>query len=453
MGAAAAREAVSSADIAPHELDAVIAVGSVPIQAIPCTAVFLQRELGLSELGIPAFDVNATCLGFLVALDLVAQSIATGRFRRVLIVASELAAAGVDPDDPLTAGLFGDGAAAIVVGASTQSDCRLLATELRTYSDGAEYCQVRAGGTQLHPRVDLEAFLGGTYFEMQGRATYRMAAERYPEFIACLCRRADVRVADVDVWVPHQASGKAIEHLADALNIPRDRMVLTLETHGNQISASIPAALHAAVTKRRIVRREPSCPPRQWRRAFIRRRHSQVLAFEGRRTGATGFIGSHVAESLARAGHQVVAGGRNQKALERLTALGCIPITADLTGEPLLPLVKGCEAIVHCAALASPWGERAAFWHHNVVATERLIAAACNVRFRFVHTSPSIYFSWRDQLNRGEAFEPRACWPTHYAETKWISECRVQEARDLGPIVLRPRAVFGPRTSRSCHAW
>ena len=254
MGAAAAREAVSNADIAPHELDAVIAVGSVPIQAIPCTAVFLQRELGLSELGIPAFDVNATCLGFLVALGLVAQSIATGRFRRVLIVASELASAGVDPDDPLTAGLFGDGAAAIVVGASTQSDCRLLATELRTYSDGAEYCQVRAGGTQLHPRVDLEAFLGGTYFEMQGRATYRMAAERYPEFIACLLRRADVRVADVDVWVPHQASGKAIEHLADALNIPRDRMVLTLETHGNQISASIPAALHAAVTKRRIVR-------------------------------------------------------------------------------------------------------------------------------------------------------------------------------------------------------
>lgn len=165
-------------------------------------------------------------------------------------------------------------------------------------------------------------------------------------------------------------------------------------------------------------------------------------------TGATGFIGSHVAESLARAGHQVVAGGRNQKALERLTALGCIPITADLTGDPLLPLVKGCEAIVHCAALASPWGERAAFWHHNVVATERLIAAARDAGSvsRFVHlSSPSIYFSWRDQLNRGEAFEPPACWPTHYAETKWISECRVQEARDLGPIVLRPRAVFGPR--------
>ena len=116
MGAMAARQALHNADVEARELDAIIAVGSVPAQPIPCTAAFLQRALGLSASGIAAFDVNATCLGLLAALDLVAQSIATGRYRRVLIVASERLSMGIDWKDAATAGLFGDGAGAVVVG-------------------------------------------------------------------------------------------------------------------------------------------------------------------------------------------------------------------------------------------------------------------------------------------------------------------------------------------------
>jgi nucleoside-diphosphate-sugar epimerase len=165
-------------------------------------------------------------------------------------------------------------------------------------------------------------------------------------------------------------------------------------------------------------------------------------------TGASGFIGSHVAESLARGSHHVVATGRDCKALEPLASLGCQTVSADLTSDALSPLVNGCEAIVHCAAMAAPWGDRASFWRHNVLATERLLAAAQKAGSvsRLVHlSSPSIYFSWRDELDRSEEFEPPRRWPTPYAETKWIAECRVREARSLGPIILRPRAVFGPR--------
>lgn len=165
-------------------------------------------------------------------------------------------------------------------------------------------------------------------------------------------------------------------------------------------------------------------------------------------TGASGFIGSHVAESLARAGHRVVATGRSASALQPLASLNCLTVSADLAADPLNPLIAGCDAIVHCAALAAPWGDRSAFWRNNVLATERLIAAAQNVQSvsRFVHlSSPSIYFCWRDELDRSETFNPPARWPTPYAETKWIAECRVREARALGPIILRPRAVFGPR--------
>ncbi len=252
MGATAARAALLEAGVGARELDAIIAVGSLPHQAIPCSAVFLQRALGLGDRGIPAFDVNATCLGFLVALDLVAQCIATGRFRRVLLVASEVATAGLNLDDPATAGLFGDGAAAVVVGAARRSGPALLATHLETYAEGAEYCQVRAGGSGLHPRHDLDAFMAGTYFEMQGKATYRLAADRLPQFIDTLFSRAGVRPGDIDAWVPHQASGLAIAHLASMLAIPVERLVMTLATRGNQISASIPTALDAGRRDGRI---------------------------------------------------------------------------------------------------------------------------------------------------------------------------------------------------------
>lgn len=252
MGAAAAAMALDRAGLRGSELDAIIAVGSVPAQAIPCTAALLQRELRLSEAGIPAFDVNATCLGFLVALDLVAQSIATGRYRSVLIVASERPSAGLDWDDPLTAGLFGDGAGAVVIGAARRQGPAVLGSHFRTYSEGASYCQIRAGGTLLHPHADLDSFLKGTYFEMRGRHLYRMAAELLPEVIATLLERASAKVEDIDLWVPHQASGHAISHLQSALGLPPDRIVLTLGTHGNQIAASLPIALHSAMASNRI---------------------------------------------------------------------------------------------------------------------------------------------------------------------------------------------------------
>jgi 3-oxoacyl-[acyl-carrier-protein] synthase III len=158
----------------------------------------------------------------------------------------------VNPDDPVTAGLFGDGAGAVVVGAPCTTGPTLLASKLFTYSEGATYCQVRSGGTRLHPLDDMAAFLGGVYFEMDGKPTYRLAAERFPSFLETLLADAGVRPSEVDIWVPHQASGRAVGHLAQALGIPSERMVLTLPTRGNQISASMPVALNAGIRDGRI---------------------------------------------------------------------------------------------------------------------------------------------------------------------------------------------------------
>ena len=247
MGASAAREALSNAGLAEHDLDLIVAVGSVPAQAIPCTAVLLHRELGLSGSGTAAFDVNATCLGFLAALDLVAQGIATERYKAVLMVASERPSVGLRHTDSTTAGLFGDGAGAIIVGPSNGKHGALLASHFQTFSHGAEFCRVRAGGSDINPHKDPAAYLDGSYFEMRGRHMYRLAAEHMPEFLDTLLTRARMGRSDVDVWVPHQASAHGVNHMRQALGLPAERFVSTIETRGNQVAASLPVALHHGI--------------------------------------------------------------------------------------------------------------------------------------------------------------------------------------------------------------
>jgi 3-oxoacyl-[acyl-carrier-protein] synthase-3 len=250
MGVSAARQALQAAGTEPGEIDCIVSACSVMEQAIPCLATQIQSQLGLGESGIPAFDVNATCLGFVVALDLLSCAIATGRYRKVLIVSSEIASAGLNPDDQGTAALFGDGAAAVVVGPSPQGcESSLLATHLATFGSGSEYCQVRAGGTKIRAEVGFDAYVSATKFEMDGKATYRLAARHLPSVFAKLLSMAQVTVGDLACIVPHQASGKAIGHLASVLGLPQDRVVRTIQDRGNQIAASIPSALHHAISR------------------------------------------------------------------------------------------------------------------------------------------------------------------------------------------------------------
>jgi nucleoside-diphosphate-sugar epimerase len=165
-------------------------------------------------------------------------------------------------------------------------------------------------------------------------------------------------------------------------------------------------------------------------------------------TGASGFIGSHTVEHLVARGREVIATGRNEERLRPLARSGCRIVSADLARDDLTALTEGCDAIVHSAARASPWGKRSLFWNDNVLVTQRLIEAARragSVRRFVLISTPSIYFRTRDQLQITEAFTPPKRWPTYYAETKWIAETHVRAAPELGPVMLRPRAVFGPR--------
>jgi 3-oxoacyl-[acyl-carrier-protein] synthase III len=255
MAARAAQDALAKAGLRADQLDCVVSACSVMELTIPCNAALIHQRLGLAGSGIPAFDINATCLSFVTALDLMASAIAMGRYRHVLIVSSEIASCGLNWQDEDTAPLFGDGAAAVVIGPCAENEgSQFIAAHMETYSEGAEFCQVRSGGTRMRLNDDIEAFKQGAHFEMSGLATYRLAAKHLPGYMQRLFAKTGRSVNDIKKLIPHQASAKALAHLQIALKLPADVMVRVLATRGNQLAASIPVALHHAITNNEIER-------------------------------------------------------------------------------------------------------------------------------------------------------------------------------------------------------
>lgn len=244
MGAWAAEAALAEADWDPASLDVIIGACGVMEQPIPGTSVLIQRRLGLGDSGIPAFDVNATCLSFLLALDQLLTGFAIGRWRRGLVVSADIASAALDFSDPEASVLFGDGAAAFALEADGPH--RRLAHRFNTYGEAADVCRLEAGGTRLRPDEDLDAFLAGSKFRMEGRGVFRATSRRFPEFLSALLTAADVSPDDLDVVIPHQASAAALEHLRRAIPSGDEKVVDIFADIGNQIATSLPFAWHVA---------------------------------------------------------------------------------------------------------------------------------------------------------------------------------------------------------------
>ncbi|WP_273692008.1 beta-ketoacyl-ACP synthase 3 [Ketogulonicigenium vulgare] len=250
MAAAAARDALQAAGREASDLDLIIGGCGVMEQAIPSTAVLVQDRLGLGRSGIAAFDVNATCLGFVQAMDVAAMYIAMGRARHVLVFASDIASVGLDWNVPDTACIFGDGAAAVVLGIG---EAGILASRMETYGEGRGACVLAGGGTgyaSLLPAAQASAL----YFQMDGQQAWRHAARRLPRFTARLLDSAGVEMSDIACIIPHQASGGALDHGLARLGLPAEKVVRTYTECGNQIASSIPNALHHAVAAGRLQR-------------------------------------------------------------------------------------------------------------------------------------------------------------------------------------------------------
>lgn len=253
LALAASREAISASCVCVEDLDLVLGACAVPYQLIPSTAPLVMQKLGVPEGRASGHDVNSTCLSFLTAFDLAAGKIASGQIRTALIFSSEIASRALPwKDQPEVAALFGDGAAAAVLTRANAARSGICANLMRSYPAAYEACRIGAGGTRIDFHAAPAEFAKHAYFQMDGKALFRVTRRHFPAFVQELLAAAGWSVEDVDLVVPHQASPLALRHMVEHVGFTASRVVDIVATHGNQIAASIPTALDIAWRAGRI---------------------------------------------------------------------------------------------------------------------------------------------------------------------------------------------------------
>lgn len=243
LGFEAARQALEMAGVDAAELDLIIVATSTPDFIFPSTACLLQSKLG--NKGATCFDVQAVCAGFVYALSIAEKFVRSGSHQKALVVGAEVFSRILDWNDRGTCVLFGDGAGAVVLEASDAPG--ILATAL--HADGSHH-----GILSVPGNVAGGAVIGDPFLRMDGQAVFKFAVRVLADVAAETCSAAGVATSDVDWLVPHQANLRIIDSTGKKLGIPSDKVVVTVDRHGNTSAASVPLALDTAVRDGRIQR-------------------------------------------------------------------------------------------------------------------------------------------------------------------------------------------------------
>ncbi|MDW8324234.1 MAG: beta-ketoacyl-ACP synthase III [Burkholderiales bacterium] len=241
----AAERALESAGIEAAELDLIIVATTTPDRVFPSTACILQAKLGVAN-GCPAFDVQAVCSGFVYALGVADSFIRTGQARTVLVVGAETLSRITDWTDRSNCILWGDGAGAMVLGAADAPG--IMATHLHADGRYQDLLYVD-GGVSLRKE-------GACYMRMSGNAVFKMAVNTLDAIVDETLAANGLAKEDIDWLVPHQANIRIIQATAKKLGLGMDRVVVTIDRHGNTSAASIPLAFDTAVRDGRIQRGE-----------------------------------------------------------------------------------------------------------------------------------------------------------------------------------------------------
>jgi 3-oxoacyl-[acyl-carrier-protein] synthase-3 len=243
----AAKAALANAHVEPASIDLIVLGTSTPDQTFPATAVSVQAALGITQGA--AFDLQAVCSGFVYALSVVDALLRSGAHRRALVIGAETFSRILDWNDRTTCVLFGDGAGALVLEAQeqpgTSADRGILTTHLR--SDGRHKAKLYVDGG-----VSSTQTVG--HLRMEGREVFKHAVAMITDVIEDAFKATGTSAADIDWFVPHQANKRIIDGSAHKLGIAPDKVVVTVDRHGNTSAASIPLALADAVADRRIKR-------------------------------------------------------------------------------------------------------------------------------------------------------------------------------------------------------
>lgn len=239
----ASLRAIDSAGIAVESIDLIILATSTPDYIFPSTACLLQSRLG--NKGAAAFDVQAVCSGFVYALTLAEKFIRSGSHRRALVVGAEVFSRILDWNDRGTCVLFGDGAGAVVLEASDEPG--ILASAL--HADGSQHGILEVPGNVCGGKV-----VGEPFVKMDGPAVFKFAVKVLAEVAQEVIEQAGLSADAIDWLIPHQANIRIIQSTAKKLGLPMEKMVTTVDRHGNTSAASIPLALDDAVRDGRVRR-------------------------------------------------------------------------------------------------------------------------------------------------------------------------------------------------------
>ena len=237
----AAKAALSAADCDAASIDLIIVATSTPDMIFPSTACILQNKLGVH--GCAAFDVQAVCSGFVYALTVADSMIRTGAASKALVIGAEVFSRILDFKDRTTCVLFGDGAGAVVLQGSASPG--IVASEL--HADGRHASILCTPGTVSGGKI-----LGDPLLKMDGPAVFKLAVSVLEEVARSVLEKAERTEADIDWLIPHQANIRIMQGTAKKLKLPMDKLIVTVDEHGNTSAASIPLALDESVRSGKI---------------------------------------------------------------------------------------------------------------------------------------------------------------------------------------------------------
>ena len=237
----ASKAAIASAGISAGEIDLIILATSTPDFIFPSTACLLQAKLGIK--GGPAFDVQAVCSGFVYALATADMYIRSGQYRCALVVGAEVFSRILDWNDRGTCVLFGDGAGAVILKADKQPG--ILASTL--HADGSY-----AGILSVPGNVCAGKVTGDPFLRMDGPAVFKFAVRVLDEVARETVEKCGLKIGDIDWLIPHQANLRILESTAKRLGLPSEKVIVTVDLHGNTSAASVPLALDTGIRDGRI---------------------------------------------------------------------------------------------------------------------------------------------------------------------------------------------------------
>lgn len=249
LAVSACEKALKNANITINDIDCIVSASAVGIQPIPCTAALIHEKIAKGT-SIPALDINTTCTSFITALDTMSYLVEAGRYERVLIISCDVASKALNPKQKESFQLFSDGAAAFVI-EKTEKEIGVIDAIQKTWSEGAHSTEIRGGLSNFHPKNYSEMTKEEYMFDMNGKTVLSLSISKIPELMKNFLKNNGMKVSDIDMTVPHQAS-VAMPLVMQKLGIEKDKFLDEVKEFGNMVSASVPITLVHGLENGRI---------------------------------------------------------------------------------------------------------------------------------------------------------------------------------------------------------